>query len=174
MRIDRIEELRLTPDDESQIAGLLARCFDTDFGGRTAFRQRHHVRLVVRDPDIVGHMAVTIRDIRQGSRLIPVIGLAEVATDPDHRGRGIATALLDAAIAEGRQGPAQFVLLFGDAALYHAAGFRTVGNMIRFVDMTGAVTGGIEKGMADSLMVLPLRDRPWDAGTMVDMLGHLF
>lgn len=174
MRIDRIEEMRLTAGEEAQIAGLLARCFDTDFGGRTAFRQRHHVRLVARDPEIVGHLAITFRDVRQGNRLIPVIGIAEVATDPDHRGKGIAGSLLGAAITEGRQSPAQFALLFGEAPLYAAAGFRTVHNMMRFVDMTGAVTGQVERGMAESLMVLSLRGKPWDSGTMVDMLGHLF
>lgn len=174
MEIERIEEMRLTAEDERQIASLLARCFDTDFGGRTAFRQRHHVRLVVRDPEVIGHMAITFRDVRQGSRLIPVIGLAEVATDPAHRGKGIAAGLLQAAIAEGRNSPAQFVILFGTAQLYAAAGFRTVHNMMRYVDMTDAITGQVEKGTAKELMVLPLRDKPWDAGTMIDMLGHLF
>ncbi len=174
MQIDRIEDMRLGHSDSAQITALLSRCFDTDFGGRTAFRQLHHVRFVVRDPDIIGHIAITLRHVRQGTRLIPVIGLAEVATDPAQRGRGIARALLDAAIAEGRQSPAQFILLFGDAALYAAAGFRPVHNMMRFVDMTDAVTGAVEKEAADGLMVLPLTDRPWDAGTMIDMLGHLF
>ena len=174
MKIDRIEDMRLGQADSAQIAALLSCCFDTDFGGRTAFRQLHHVRFVARDPEIVGHIAVTLRHVRQGARLIPVIGLAEVATDPVHRGRGIAAALLEAAIEEGRQSPAQFVLLFGDATLYAAAGFRPVHNMLRFVDMTGAVTGAVEKQAADGLMVLPLTDRPWDAGTMIDMLGHLF
>jgi predicted N-acetyltransferase YhbS len=174
MRIDRIEDMRLGTGDAAAIAALLARCFDTDFGGRTAFRQLHHVRIVARDPAIVGHIAITLRHVRQGARLIPVIGLAEVATDPGHRGRGIAASLLQAAIEEGRQSPAQFVLLFGNARLYAGAGFRAVHNMMRFVDMTGAVTGQVERQVAQELMVLPLTDRPWDAGTMVDMLGHLF
>ena len=174
MRIDRIEEMRLSATDEAEIAGLLARCFDTDFAGRTAFRQRHHVRLVARDPDIVGHVALTFRDIRQGSRLISVVGLAEVATDPAHRGRGIASALLTAAIAESRQSPARFILLFGDAPLCEGAGFRPVRTMMRYVEMDGATTGEVQKRAAAGLMVLPLGNRPWDSGTMIDMLGHLF
>jgi predicted N-acetyltransferase YhbS len=174
MRTERLEEVRLSAPDEAEIADLLSRCFDTDFGGRTAFRQRHHLRFIVRDQAIVGHLACTFRDIRQGSRLIPVIGLAEVATDPNHRGKGIASALLDAAIAEGRLGPARFALLFGDAPIYARSGFQPVRNMMRYVEMDGAVTGEVRKEAVEGLMVLPLRDRPWDAGTMIDILGHLF
>ena len=102
MQIDRIDELRLHSADEAQITTLLTRAFGEEFGGNSFHQQRHHVRLVVRQPHIIGHMALTYRAIRADGHMLDIIGLAEVATDPDHRGRGIAGALLQAAISEAR------------------------------------------------------------------------
>lgn len=174
MRIDRIEELRLTAEDDRQIATLLDAAFGAEFGGRSYFMQRPHLRLVARSPDrITGHMGLTFRSIRAGDRLIPILGLGDVATDPLHRGQGIATALLRTAIEEARQTPAEFFVLFGDAGLYAAHGFRPHHNALRYVEMVGARTGDVHEGVKDSLMVLPLRDTDWPEGPL-DFLGHLF
>ncbi len=60
MLIERIPEWSLTADDDAAIAALLARSFDTDFGGRSFYSQHHHLRLVLRDgPQIIGHIAET-------------------------------------------------------------------------------------------------------------------
>lgn len=174
MQIERIEEVRLTIPDETQIAALMARAFPTAFNGRSYYHQRHHVRLVVRAPRIIGHMALVFRDININGGLVPIIGLAEVATDPDHRGKGIAGALLQAAIAEARASLATHMLLFGDAKLYAAAGFQPVQNKMRYVVIHNARTVRTQTARADSLMVLPLRDDPWPDGADLDMLGHLF
>lgn len=174
MQIDRIEETRLTAVDEAGIARLLARAFDTDFGGRSYYQQRHHVRLVARDPQIVGHMALAYRDIRMGEALVPVMGLAEVATDPDRRGEGIATRLMQAAIAEARATPAAFFLLFGDQPLYAASGFTRQSNHKTWIAMTDARMGAVSTGPSTHLMVLSLRDMVWDPDAHIDFLGPLF
>ncbi len=174
MQIDRIEETRLTAADEAQIAKLMERSFPTEFVGRSYYRQRHHTRLVVRAPHIIGHFALTYRAIRLGNDLIDIIGLAEVGTDPDHRGKGIASALLQAAIAEARQSQAVHLILFGDAKLYAAAGFRPVHNKMRYTVIRNARTLRTQTAKADSLMVLPLRGTLWDDAADLDMLGHLF
>ena len=174
MQIDRIDEIQLLPADEAGIAALLTRAFGEEFGGNSFHQQRHHVRLVVRQPQIVGHMALTYRAIRVAGTLVDIIGLAEVATDPDHRGRGIAGALLQAAIAEARQSPAAFMLLFGDAPLYAAAGFRPVQHKLRSVAMYGSRTLRTQTKQSDGLMMLPLRDNIWPDAADIDMLGHLF
>ena len=175
MQIDRIPEWALTALVEAEIAALLARCFSTDFGGRSFFQTRHHLRLVHRPRGaIIGHMALQWRAMRLGDRLVTVAGLAEVATDPDHRGKGIAAGLLQAAIAEAKASPAEFFLLFGVAELYGAAGFRTVHNPMIWADMLGARTHDIHREPADSLMVLPLRGTVWDDQATLDLLGNLF
>jgi predicted N-acetyltransferase YhbS len=174
MKIETIPETRLTRAEDAEIAALLARCFDTDFGGRSFFQQRHHLRIVARDPALIGHMAMTFRAIRIGGLLTDVVGLAEVATDPGHRGKGTASTLLQAAIAEAKCCTAEFLLLFGTAGLYAAAGFQPVHNPLTWIDLTGARMGAVRSERADTLMVLPLRDRPWDPAAPLDMLGNLF
>lgn len=174
MKIETITETRLNVSQDAEIAELLACCFPTDFGGRSFYQQRHHVRLVARDPGLVGHMALTLRAIRTGGQLTDIAGLAEVATHPAHRGKGIAATLLQAAIAEARDSSAAFLLLFGTARLYAAAGFLPVHNPMTWIDLTGAHTGVVHSQRAESLMVLPLRDKHWNAAAPLDMLGGLF
>ena len=175
MLIERLQEWNLTPADDRAIADLLARCFDTDFGGRSSFHQRHHLRLVTRDQGrIIGHMALTLRSVRLAQDRFEVAGLGEVATDPEFRGRGIAAHLLQAAIAEAQASPARHFLLFGTAQLYDAAGFRRAQNLLTFLDISGNRSLAIHHEPAESLMVLPLRGQDWDDSAELDLLGPLF
>jgi predicted N-acetyltransferase YhbS len=174
MQVETIPEMRLTRAEDAEIASLMARCFPTDFGGRSFYQQRHHLRLVARDPHLVGHVALTIRAIRVAGVLTDIAGLAEVATDPDHRGKGVAASLLQAAITEAKASPADFLLLFGTAGLYAAAGFQPVHNPMTWIDLTGARMGAVHSQPAKSLMVLPLGERPWNASAPLDLLGNLF
>jgi len=175
MPIELIPEWQLTIEDEAQIAALLARCFDTDFGGRSYFKQRHHLRLLWRDEGhIIGHMALTYRAVRLGAKLVDIVGLAEVSCAPEHRGKCIASALLQRSIAEAKASPAAFFLLFGTAALYAGAGCRPAGNPITYVEMLGARTGAVKSEPAETLQVLALRDTGWDGTAPLDLLGTLF
>jgi predicted N-acetyltransferase YhbS len=176
MTADLIPEHLLTNADDCAIASLLARCFRTDFGGRSYFQTRHSWRHVVRRDDaIVAHLAVQLRAVRLGDDLLTIAGIADVATDPDHRGQGHAAALLHAAIEAARQSPADFVLLFGTAKLYPAAGFRPIANPLTYIDLTGARTGMLHHAKVDEhLQVLALTDRTWDGTKPLDLLGGLF
>lgn len=175
MLIECIPEWHLGAADDARIAALLGRCFPTDFGGRSYFFQRHHLRLVTREGGvIVGHMALALRAVQLGDRLVTVAGLAEVATDPDHRGKGMAAALLQVAIVEAKAGPAEFLLLFGGAKLYAAAGFATVSNKMAHVATKGTRVARVVSDGDDSLMVLPLRDLPWPDTAALDLRGPVF
>lgn len=175
MRIERIEEMRLTPAIEAEIADLLVAAFGEDFGGRSFHKQRHHLRLIARDGTrMVSHMALCYRAIRLGGDLHDMVGLAEVSTAPDRRGEGIAACLLGRAIEEARESTAPFFALFGVAGLYAGHGFRTVHNPLRWVGMDDARTSRIFAREAEDLMILELRDVPWDEGVEVDLLGPLF
>jgi GNAT superfamily N-acetyltransferase len=159
------------------VAALLAACFDVDFGGRTFFKQRHHLRLLALDPGgmILGHVAVTWRLVRLGGRLVDVAGLAEVATRPDRRGEGVARRLVEGAVAEARASMASFVLLFGTAGLYGALGFQPTANRVRHVAMDGGRTRGVREAGGDlDLMALPLRGEAWDGEAPLDLLGPMF
>ena len=168
--VEPIAEMQLSAADDAAIAGLLARCFDTDFGGRSYFIHHHSLRLVLRDgAAIISHMALTLRSVQLGDQRLTVAGLADVATDPAHRGQGHAATLLRAAIDAASASPAAFVLLFGNARLYAAAGFRPVTNPVASVATDG--TRSVSRN--DGLMVLPLRGDPWPEG-LLDLRGPVF
>ena len=175
MQIERIEEYNLTSEDEGQINTLLVRAFNEDFGDRSYHQQRHHIRFITRDGDkIIGHMALCYRSIRMGDALVRVIGLAEVSTDPDHQGRGIASALMAETLKEARASQADFFLLFGVRPMYAGNGFRNVPNHTIHTRLYGARTGEVATAPEPHLMVLQLRDIEWDDAAPIDLLGFSF
>ena len=173
--IELIPETALTTTDEVQIASLLIRCFDTPFNNRSYYRQRPHLRLIQRQHgQIIGHIGLLLRPIRLGGALTEIAGLVEVATDPDHRGQAIASNLLRAAITQAHTMPAEYLLLFGEAALYAGNGFTRHTNILTYLDITEGRTRDILTEPAQTLMVLPLREQIWPATAPLDMLGPLF
>lgn len=163
MLIEKIPEWQMNRQDDAEIASLLARCFDTDFRGRSFFTQPHHLRLIHRQGPVIAHMALLLRAIQLGDRHVIVAGLAEVATDATYRGRGIATCLLQEAITQARTSPAEFLLLFGTAKLYTTAGFRNISNQIADMALPDV-----------HLMMLPLQDAPWPDTALLDLNGPPF
>jgi predicted N-acetyltransferase YhbS len=173
--IEEVSEQSLTFGQDEEIAGLLARCFSTEFGGRSFFLARHSWRHLVRqDGRLVAHMAIQMRAVRLAGRIVTVAGIADVATAPEARGQGHAGALLQAAIARARGTLAAHVLLYGTAGLYSAAGFRKVHNATTFLDMPGAVTASVRHAPAQHLMVLDLTESLWDDTAELDLLGPMF
>ena len=174
--IERIEEMRLEAEDDDEIAALIETCFtESDFGGRSFFQNRPHVRLIRRERGrIVGHLGLSFRAIRLGDALVNVGGIGDVAVHPDARGRKFGTALVEATIEAAQESTASFLLLFGTRSLYAAAGFEKAGNDVTVTQMQGARTRGIETWAAKALMVLPLRDAAWDPGAPVDLMGFPF
>lgn len=174
--MEAISEQLLTYADEAAIAQLLARCFRTDFGGRSFFQTRHSWRHVIRRDDrIIAHLAVQLRAVRLGDALLTIAGIADVATDPGYRGQGHAAMLLKAALATTRKSVAHHVLLFGTSKLYPAAGFRPTRNPLTYLDMTGGWTGALCRDRAEEhLQVLDIAGATWHETKPLDLLGGLF
>ncbi|WP_323767681.1 GNAT family N-acetyltransferase [Antarctobacter sp.] len=171
--IEEISEQCLTVEDEAEISALLEVCFPTDYGGRSFFKQRPHLRVIWREARIVGHVALFYRAVRLGDALVDVIGVGDVATLPEARGKGIGTQLIDRSAQTGRNSQAEFLLLFGARGLYDRAGFRPVTNPYRHVQMEGARTQGIEVRTSQFLKVRSLHGSAWPEGVEVDFLGPL-
>ena len=175
MTPETIHETDLSAADEAMIVDLLMRAFGPDFEGRSYFKQRPHLRFVIRDEGrIVSHLTVAFRDIRLGEARVTIGGIGEVATDATHRGRGHAGHVLDAAIAHLRGSLAEFALLYGDAPLYEARGFVHATNRLTFPRLDAARTGGVQSRVVEGFKVLPLGARRWDFAAPVDLVGHLF
>ncbi len=175
MQVERVEEMRLTADDEEQINHLLLAAFDDGFGDRSFYQQRHHLRLVVRHMGIiVGHMGLGYRAIRLGQNRVNIVGLGDVATHPEHQGQGIAGALLTSAVQEVAQTQAAFFILFGNRPIYAGRGFQAKQNAVTYVEMTSAHTGAVTTSHDTDLMIMQIDDISWDDDAVVDLLGHNF
>lgn len=175
MQVEAIDEQNLTPQDEQRIMLALQQAFTEGFEDRSFYQQRHNKRFIVRNDDvIIGHMAVCYRSIRMNDQLVRIAGLAEVATDPDFRGQGIASKLMTVVLDYVQGTQADFFLLFGVRAMYEGNGFRAVPNAVTYVDMQGAETGSVSLLPKTYLMVQQLKDIPWDDTAHIDLLGHMF
>lgn len=175
MQITRHAEYALPADLEADIADLLAASFTTDFGGRSYFMQRHTLRFVAQeDGRLLGHMGLLYRAIRIGDATVPIWGLADVATAPEARGKGVASQLLRSCINFAISTPARFFLLFGNRPIYAGHGFVSVSNPLTAINLDGARTGGTKTTATHDLMVLPLTDEHWDSAAKIDLLGHKF
>ena len=174
MKIDLVAETALTTVDDRAIADLIAASFNTDFGGRSFYKQRHHLRILAYDNGLIGHMALCLRAIRLGRDLVDIAGLAEVCTHPAHRGKGVATKMLETAISAADATLAEYLVLFGDAPLYAANGFVRQSNKMTFAVMDDAWTRGLKTDTDDGLMVLPLRQSAWPRSAALDLLGPVF
>ncbi|SFR51574.1 Predicted N-acetyltransferase YhbS [Yoonia tamlensis] len=175
MDIEIVNEIDLSPAQDQEIAALLHEAFGAEFGGRSFFQQRHHLRLIARiDGKMAGHVALTYRVIGQGGKMIPILGLAEVATDKTYRGQGVARTLVTKSLDIASDSPAEFALLFGDPAHYHRYGFQAAVNSLRSLDLENGVSKGIKIGPDDSFMVVATGQTTWDPQAEVDLMGRKF
>lgn len=172
--IELISEHELSAQTEAEISGLLRQSFPTDFGGRSFYQQRPHLRLIWRDGGVQSHVSLFLRAIRLGEDLVDVMGVGDVATCPEARGQGHATALMRRTIEIGQASRADFLVLFGARHLYDRAGFHPVEVRYRHVQMTGARTGEVAETTSRFFRVRELGDRRWPADHEVDFLGPLF
>ncbi|MDA7423302.1 GNAT family N-acetyltransferase [Thalassococcus lentus] len=169
--LEMIHEQDLSGSDEDQIARLLEDCFPSEYDGRSFFQQRPHCRLIWRDTRIVAHVGVFYRAVRLDGTLSNVLGIGDVATGPKYRRQGIATKLIDQALAAAPR--ADFAMLFGRRKLYDRAGFVSVSNPIRHTVMMGSKTGESVTESNEFLMIKQLRQRSWPSKGTVDLLGQM-
>ena len=97
------------PGDEEGIVKVMRRCFsafdqfqlDTktwlDYSVDYGFKTDYSL-VAEADGKIVGHVQVIMRKLKLGRVYVKVGGIANVSTDPDYRGRGIATNLMRKAL----------------------------------------------------------------------------
>lgn len=177
MQIETHHELDLTPALDAEIAALLEAAFGADdgFEGRSFYKQRHHLRILAREEgQMIGHVALTYRAIRLGDSLVPIIGLAEVATAPDQEGKGVASALLRETIAYAKGTQAAFILLFADHPIYARRGFTNVSNTLRYTRIDESRSQEVVTLKTEALHVMAIGDQTWDDTADVDLLGHAF
>lgn len=81
---------------------------------------------------VVGHCRLTNVGHWLGGRLVPTQHVAAVAVAPEHRGRGVAGAMMRAAVELGARGGAGLSLLFpATSLLYRRLGYEHAGTLSR-------------------------------------------
>jgi len=120
--------------DFPAIAEVLRRSFDEVAPGFFAaqterdstFRLRH-ARVAVADGSVVAYVHIFARTMLVRGEPVPAGGIGSVATHPAARSHGLATALLEDAIAQMRRDGMRLSFLFtGIPAFYERLGFRVV------------------------------------------------
>jgi ribosomal protein S18 acetylase RimI-like enzyme len=101
VKTDEYDNHWLMPSDIMyQISDLLSMCFDNIYMGRIFFKQMPSCHLVSKiDAKVIGYVGLQYGVIRVLDQLIPIVGIVDLCVTPEHRGDGVATALLNHAQA---------------------------------------------------------------------------
>ncbi len=76
---------------------------------------------------LVAHVGICLREAHLLGAPVRVASIGAVATDPDHRGRGLASRLMADARRQAIEHGASLMLISGDRGLYHRLGYVEVG-----------------------------------------------
>lgn len=135
--------------DEAAIAAVIEAAFPTDGEACLVQLLRQAGRLTLSfvaecDDAIVGHIAFS--PVTLDGQPCNALGLAPVAVQPSHQGRGLGSKLITQGIAACRAGGFAFVVVLGEPDYYHRFGFVT------------ASASGLRNvyGVDEPFMVLPL------------------
>ncbi len=91
---------------------------------------------------VVSHVGTLTRDISILGHRIQTISIGAVATYEAYRGRGLATALMDAAIRKGKEEGSTLMLISGGRGLYRRLGATCAGQYICYSVPRDVLPGG--------------------------------
>jgi predicted N-acetyltransferase YhbS len=97
---------------------LLVECF-----GSADFPPGDVVLQVSSGQDVLAHLDLYWRSVGAGGREVEVAAIGQVATDPAHRGLGLASALVRTAHGIAAAHGLEWAALFGVSSLYRRIGY---------------------------------------------------
>ncbi len=128
------------PEEFREAMTLAERCFGFESGGLKrrmphcfdeSKPERHAI--VKRDGAVVSHVACVPAELRAGSARIECGGVAGVATDPDHRGEGYMTRLIEFWLERLDERTVPLAELEGDRVGYGRFGWENAGRERRYL-----------------------------------------
>lgn len=111
-------------DDIAAIEGVVAHAFDRADEARLVTRLRENGDAVVSLVAVAGDAVVGHVLLSPMSAPFRALGLAPLSVVPEHQKQGVGAALMNAALAQARQGGWCAVFVLGDPAYYGRFGFR--------------------------------------------------
>jgi GNAT superfamily N-acetyltransferase len=173
--IEYLPDAAVDAELDAQLRTLLSTCFtgshNERFKTQRYFSEMPQHRWIIREPGaIVAHIAFHDKTIGTvvGDRAI--VGLAEVAVHPDHRGQGLVKKMLGVAHADCAARGVKFAMLFGKQEVYGSSGYVQVLNPLHFYD---AWKKEWTVQPVRYAMMKVLGDEPWPEGE-IDLRGPVF
>ena len=111
-------------------------------------RNRSNLRVVVESGRVVSHAGIVVRDASLEGMPVRVALLGAVATHPEHRGRGHATACVRSVMERAVECGVDIMWISGDRGLYGRPGARPVGDDFEF-DLSAEDLGRFARDDAD-------------------------
>lgn len=174
--IQCVEEYRVDPALEGRIARLLSQSFPGYPAERTYFMQLPDFRLLATwDETLAGHLAAEHRVIAVGGTPHRIFGVADLCVEGSFRRRKIGTMLLEFLERMARESRVDFIVLIAsERPFYLRNGFRSVGNLCRWLAIEDFQTQMIiQHGLAGDLLIKPISGKVWGKG-LVDFMGAIF
>ena len=177
MKISTVEEYALSEVERRAIQSLLIQSFVDEpcYQDRLYFKQLPHRRVLAEvDGLIVGQCGIDHRVVSTSEGPASVFGIIDLCVAVDHRRGGVASQILETIECSAREHAIDYLILFAsDQRLYHKAGFRRVGNPLRWMKVDEHASLGMAEERVEECMVKPTGVREWPGG-VVDLLGYLF
>lgn len=121
------------------------------------------------DETLVCHVGIVEQAATVGGEPVQLGGISGVVTEPDWRGRGLASEAMRRAAEHMRRSTAAdyglLLCLQERVTFYGRLGWQQITAPLFFTDWRGET---VQTGLA--IMMLPLRDRPW-AGGRIELSG---
>lgn len=130
----------LKPEEFESLCALVNSVFRANSPGRMetqypllfAPENFDHLLVMVENGKVVAHVGTLTREISILGHPLKTISIGAVGTLPTHRGGGLATQLMTAAIRKGRDEGSQLMLISGGRGLYTRLGATRAGQYARF------------------------------------------
>ena len=154
----------LTPQHRAELEGDEEDPFEV--GGSTLrYRpKQQHVGVQAEDGKLVASAGTVVVEVEVAGERFPVVGLGGVIVNINHRGRGLARQVVEAAIARAQDLGPDFAMLFclpDRMGLYERLGFAEIADEVRVEQSHGSVL------MPDRSMWRPLRaGAQWPGGAV--------
>ena len=173
--IESILDKDVDSELDEQLRTLLSTCFlgknNERFKTQRFFNEMPQYRWIMREPGrVIAHVAFHEKTIGTDGGEFPIGAVAEVATHPDFRGKGLIKLLLTEAHKSFSARSVPFAVLFGNTKVYSSSGYVPVTNPLRFFDPVQKEW--IVRPHA-SVMVKTLSATPWPNGE-IDLRGPTF
>ena len=180
MTFELVDEFRLDIATKKQIADLLSVCFpETEYHGRTYFKQLPHYRLLLKDNNkLIGQLGLDYRVMTLGKQPITVLGIIDLTILPFFQRQGFGTKLLrelDEIVLNHIQN-VDFLFLVADKhKFYENCGFKLIKQKVKWFAIEDHINYGFqEKEFDDCLMIKKIGKTEWNENLELDMLGYWY